>query len=89
MLGFSKTKTEKMVLELETVMMSIEAAYDNGEYDVVHIGRHKQLYILRWLNLHGKWSDERVTKYLEERGLVRSVCDEAYSNEVALKLMVT
>lgn len=78
-----------MVMELETVMLSIEAAYDEGEYDVAHIGRQKELYILRWLNLNGTWSDERVMKYLEERGLVRSVRDEAYRNEIALKLMAT
>lgn len=89
MFGFGKTKTEKMVLELEKAMMSIETAYEKGEYDVAHTGVAKQQYILRWLHLNGKWSDEQVTKYLEERGLVRSVSDEEYRNEIALKLMVT
>lgn len=89
MFGFGKSKTEKMVMELETVMLSIEAAYDKGEYDVAHVGRQKELYILRWLNLNGTWSEERVTKYLEERGLVRSIRDQAYRNEIALKLMTT
>ncbi len=89
MFGFGKSRTEKMVMELEAVMMSIEAAFDKGEYDLAHTGVHKQQWIMRWLNLNGKWSDERVTEYLKRRGHVRSLSDEAYRNEIALKLMVT
>jgi hypothetical protein len=89
MFGFGKTKTEQMVLKLEEVMMSIEAAYDKGDYHLAHIGAHEKQCILLWLNLNGKWSEERITKYLQERGLVRSVRNEAYNNEIALKLMCT
>ena len=88
MFGIGKTKTEKMVLKLERVMMSIESAYEKEKYDIARFGVQNQLSILHWLNLEGEWSEERVTRYLKERGLVRSISDEAYCNEIAEKLMV-
>ena len=78
MFGLGRTKTEKMVLKLERVMMAIEAAYDKGKYDVARFGVQEELRILRWLHLDGGWSEVQIDKYLESRGLVRTIRDEAY-----------
>jgi hypothetical protein len=88
MFGFGKSKTEKTVLKLERVMMAIEDAYEKGKYDIARAGVHEQTRVLRWLHIDGEWSEEQIGKFLEERGLVRSVSDEEYCSEIAMKLQV-
>lgn len=88
MFGFGKSKTEKMVLKLERVMMAIESAYEKGKLDAARFGVNEQMRILNWLQSEGEWSEDQVRQYLEKRGLVRAVSDESYRDEIVERLMV-
>ena len=88
MICFGKSKTEKMIMKLERVMMSVEMAYDKGKYDVARYAAREELKILRWLHEKGEWTEEKVTACLADRGLVRSITDEKYRDEISDKLML-
>lgn len=88
MFGFGKSKTEKMVLKLERLMMIVENAYNKGKFDCARYGIQRQHEVLRWLNIEGEWPEEKVVEYIRNRGLVRSISDEAYMEEMSEKLMV-
>jgi hypothetical protein len=88
MFGLFKSKTEKMVLKLERIMMAIEHFYEKGKYDTARQAVSEQLEVLKWLHYDGDWPEDKVSKFLVERGLVRSISDEKYREEIAERLMV-
>lgn len=70
-----KSKTERMVLKLERTMMAMLAAAQADDLAALHSYGRQQLGVLRWLQAEGKWSEEQVYRFLEQRGLVRQFTD--------------
>jgi hypothetical protein len=88
MFGLFKSKTEKMVMKLERQIMAVEHFYDRGKYDVARQAVYEQLQTLKWLHQNGDWSEDKINRYLFDRGLVRSARDAKYQDEITSKLMV-
>lgn len=88
MFGFGKSKTEKLVLKIERLMITMESAYDQGNYDVARLAVMEQERL--WARLYpiSEWSEEQIHEFLMKRNLVRGVRDEAYRDEIARALCV-
>ena len=77
MLGLFKSKTERKLLKLERTMMTMERAAEQDNLGVLHQGMQEQVKILNWLSLYGDRSENEVMEWIKNRGLVRSVHDDA------------
>lgn len=87
MFGLFKSKTERMVLKLERLMIAVEHFYEKGKYDKARIAAGLQTQLIKRIHYDGDWSEEKIMLFLTERGLVRYINDEKYSGEMMAKLM--
>lgn len=80
MFGFGKSKSEKLALKVESLMITIEAAANQGKWNVVVYVSQEQTRALREFRNLGEWSDQKLTDFLKKRGLVKSLIDDDYAS---------
>ena len=78
MIRFLTDKNYRQALKLERKMMLMERAFEKGQYGILRRGIEHQEHVLRWFNLEGDWSEERLYEFLSSRGMIRSINDEDY-----------
>ncbi len=83
MIRFLTDKNYRKALKLERMMMVMEDAFEKGEYAILRRGIHEQEKVLRWLNLEGDWSEEKLYAFLSSRGMLRSINDEDYRDRMS------
>lgn len=80
---FSKSRTERMVLKLERIMMNVEAATLKNDREFAIYNAVKIEKVMHWLNVEGDWDSGRVMGFIESRGLVRYVHDEGLRDRIS------
>lgn len=78
MFGFGKSKSEKIALKIERILMSMEAAADKGRWDTAVYCSQQLNQSLRKLNLETDWTERDLTEFLVKRNLVKQVKDPNY-----------
>jgi hypothetical protein len=87
MIGFLfRSRTEKMVRDLEFTMTEMESAALRGDLRSLHSHTRKQIEILNWLTINGDWSEEKVFDFLKARGKVRSLVDPEVERLLGLRV---
>ena len=70
-------------------MITIESAFERGDYDAARLAVGEQFNVLRGLHDDGQWTEEQIHEFLSERGLVRSINDLAYQQRIGAALRQT
>jgi hypothetical protein len=60
--------TEGLLLDLEKVVIDMISAARANDLHRLHEGEEEHLAILKTLQVEGTWSNERISKYLKDRG---------------------
>ena len=88
MFGFGKSKSEKLALKIESLMITMEAAADQGKWNVVVYISQQQVKVLRDIRELDEWSEERLDAYLRKRGMVKSLIDDNYASWFQRKVLL-
>lgn len=88
MFGFGKSKSEKLALKVERLMITMEAAANQGKWNVAVYVSQEQTRALRELHELGDWSEQKLTAFLRKRGLVKSLIDDDYASWLRTNMLL-
>lgn len=88
MFGFGKSKSEKLAVKIESLMIIMESAADREKWNlVVYISQQKAKTLQEFHDLD-EWSEERLVSYLKKRGLVKSLIDDNYASWIQRNVLL-